>query len=61
MTEIIQFHKLKYPLQTLNITIPQALTYFEDADESEDPISLRNYNRDNVKKGLQKAVNENLK
>jgi hypothetical protein len=61
LTEIIQFHKLKYPLQILNITIPQALTYFEDADESEDPISLRNYNWDDVKKGLQKAVNEYLK
>lgn len=61
LTEIIQFHKLKYPLQTLNITIPQAITYFEEADESEDPISLRNETWDEVKKGLQKVVNEYLK
>lgn len=61
LNEIIQFHKSKYPLQTLNITIPQAITYFEDADESEDPISLRNETWDEVKKGLQKVVNEYLK
>jgi hypothetical protein len=61
LNEIIQFHKLKYPLQTLNITIPQAITYFEEADESEDPISLRNETWDEVKKGLRKVVNEYLK
>lgn len=61
LNEIIQFHKSKYPLQTLNITIPQAITYFEDADESEDPISLRNETWDEVKKGLRKVVNEYLK
>lgn len=61
LNEIIQFHKSKYPLQTLNITIPQAITYFEEADESEDPISLRNETWDEVKKGLRKVVNEYLK
>lgn len=61
LAEIINFHKTKYPLQTLNITIPQAITYFEEADESEDPISLRNETWDEVKKGLQKVVNEYLK
>jgi hypothetical protein len=61
LAEIINFHKTKYPLQTLNITIPQAITYFEEADESEDPISLRNESWDEVKKGLQNVVNEYLK
>jgi hypothetical protein len=61
LNEIIQFHKSKYPLQTLNITIPQAITYFEEADESEDPISLRNETWDEVKKGLRKVVNDYLK
>jgi predicted nucleotidyltransferase component of viral defense system len=61
LNEIIQFHKSKYPLQTLNITIPQAFTYFEEADESEDPISLRNETWDEVKKGLRKVVNDYLK
>jgi hypothetical protein len=59
--EVIEFYNLKYPHQDLFITIPQALTYFEDADESEAPISLRNYNWDDVKNGLQKAVNDYLK
>lgn len=61
LQDIIQFHKMKYPTQTLPITIPQVLTYFEDADESEDPISLRNDTWDDVKKGLQKVVNDYLK
>jgi hypothetical protein len=45
----------------LFVTIPQAITYFEEADESEDPISLRNETWEEVKKGLQKVVNEYLK
>jgi hypothetical protein len=48
-------------VQQVNITIPQAITYFEEADESEDPISLRNETWDEVKKGLQKVVNDYLK
>ncbi|MEO6583577.1 MAG: nucleotidyl transferase AbiEii/AbiGii toxin family protein [Ferruginibacter sp.] len=39
--DFIQFHKEKYSTQNLLITVPQALTYFADADESEDPISLK--------------------
>lgn len=38
---MIHFHKLKYPEQNLLITIPQAVTYFIDAEDSEDPISLK--------------------
>jgi predicted nucleotidyltransferase component of viral defense system len=38
----IEFHKAKYSTQNLLITVPHAITYFADADESEDPISLQN-------------------
>ena len=57
----IKFYNLKYPHQDLFVTIPQAITYFEEADESEDPVSLRNETWEEVKKGLQKVVNEYLK
>ena len=39
--DFINFHKEKYVTQNLFITVPQAITYFADADESEDPISLK--------------------
>ena len=42
LNDFIEFHKEKYSTQNLLITVPQALTYFADADESEDPISLKN-------------------
>ena len=40
--------------------MPEALTYFDDAEESEDPISLKNQTWENVKKSIQKKVNEYL-
>jgi len=59
--EIIDFHKRKFPIQTLYITIPQAITYFEDANESEDPVSLSSVSWEHVKSELQKAVNTFLR
>ena len=47
---MIQFHETKFPDQNLLITIPQAIIYFEDADESEDPISLKGQTWATVKK-----------
>ena len=41
INDFINFHKEKYSSQNLLITVPQALTYFVDAEESEDPISLK--------------------
>ena len=61
LESVIKFYNLKYPHQDLFVTIPQAITYFEEADESEDPVSLRNETWEEVKKGLQKVVNEYLK
>ena len=37
---MIAFHEMKYPDQNLLISIPQAIIYFEDDEESEDPVSL---------------------
>ncbi len=59
--ECITAYKQKYPTQELLISIPYALTYFVDADESEEPISLKGQTWALVKKNIQKKVNDYLK
>lgn len=58
--DFITFHKEKYRTQNLLITVPQAMTYFADAEESEDPISLKGQTWDGVKLLIQKKVSEYL-
>ncbi|MBS1512464.1 MAG: nucleotidyl transferase AbiEii/AbiGii toxin family protein [Bacteroidetes bacterium] len=59
--EIIDCYEKKYPSQHLLISIPQALTYFADAEESEDPVSLKGQTWESVKKSIAEKVNEYLK
>jgi hypothetical protein len=59
--EIIEFYEKKFSEQRLLISIPQAITYFEDADNSEDPVSLNNQTWEDVKSTIRKAVNDYLK
>ena len=59
--EFINFHKEKYSSQNLLITMPQALTYFSYAEESEDPISLKKQTWDSVKRFISAKVNDYLK
>jgi len=61
LEEIIGFHEKKFPEQNLLITIPQAITYFIDAEESEEPVSLKGQTWEQVKKSIQQKVNEFLK
>jgi len=56
IADFIQFHKEKYTTQNLLITVPQAITYFADAEESEDPISLKNQDW----KGIQRFINQKV-
>ncbi len=56
----IQFHKEKFASQNLLITVPQAITYFADAEESEEPISLKNQTWDSVKAFINSKVREYL-
>ncbi len=56
----IDFHTNKYSLQNLLISVPQALTYFSDADESENPVSLKGQTWESVKAHIQKKVREYL-
>jgi hypothetical protein len=41
--------------------VPQALTYFSYAEESEDPISLKKQTWDSVKRFISAKVNDYLK
>ena len=61
LKQIIKFHELKFPDQNLLITIPQAMCYFEDAEDSVEPISLKNQTWDSVKKSIQKHVSDFLR
>jgi predicted nucleotidyltransferase component of viral defense system len=61
LQQIIDWHKQKYPSQMLAISIPNAISYFVDADESETPVSFKNQTWETVKKGIQLAVREYLK
>jgi predicted nucleotidyltransferase component of viral defense system len=61
VADFVNLHKEKYSTQNLYITVPQAITYFDDADESEDPISLKGQNWTIVKSAIQKKVRDYLK
>lgn len=61
LEECIKMYYKKYPNMQLLISIPFALTYFADADESEDPVSLKGQTWASVKKIIQSHVNEYLK
>lgn len=61
LSEIISNYKKKYPSQQILISIPQALIYFDDAEQSEDPISLNNQTWDSVKDFLRRQVSDYLR
>jgi hypothetical protein len=58
---MIAFHEQKFSEQNLLITIPQAITYFDDAEESEDPICLKGQTWETVKKFIQQKVSDFLR
>jgi predicted nucleotidyltransferase component of viral defense system len=60
MADFINLHKEKYATQNLYITVPQAIIYFADADESEDPICLQNQSWNSVKDFISRKVSEYL-
>ncbi len=61
LEDFINFHTGKYKSQILLISIPYALTYFSDADESEDPVSLKGQTWESVKSDIQKKVRDYLR
>ena len=61
LQQIIDWHKQKYPNQMLAISIPHAITYFVDANESETPVSFKKQTWDGVKKAISKVVSDYLR
>ncbi len=61
VADFIKFHKEKFTTQNLLITVPQAITYFADAEESEDPISLKGQTWEGVQQAINAKVREYLR
>ena len=59
--ECVEAYNEKYPNNQMLISIPYAVTYFADAEEIEDPISLKGQTWEGVKKMVGQKVNEYLK
>jgi len=60
LSQMIDFHKAKYPNQMLLISIPQALVYFEDAEQSDEPVSFKKQTWGKIKEKIKDAVREFL-
>ena len=61
LENIINSYNEKYPNNQMMISIPTALVYFDDAEESEDPKSLSGDTWKKIKKNINKHVNLFLK
>ncbi len=61
LQQLIDWHKQKYPSQMLAISIPNAITYFAEADESETPVSFKKQTWEQIKKGISRKVSDYLR
>ena len=61
VSDFIGSYNQKYPNHQTLISIPQALVYFADADESDDPVSLKDQTWESVKRQIQQKVADFLK
>jgi len=61
LQQLMDWHKKKYPSQMLAISIPNAISYFAEADESDTPISFKGQTWEKVKNGISKAVSDYLR
>jgi len=61
LQQLMDWHKQKYPSQMLAISIPNAITYFIEADESETPESFKGQTWEKVKDGIKKVVSDYLR
>jgi predicted nucleotidyltransferase component of viral defense system len=59
--DMIAYHEAKYADQNLLITIPQALVYFDDTEDSEEPVSLKGQTWSSVKEHIRTSVSQYLK
>jgi predicted nucleotidyltransferase component of viral defense system len=61
LQQMMDWHKQKYPSQMLAISIPNAITYFTEANESESPVSFKKQTWESVKHGIGRAVSDYLR
>ncbi len=61
LSEMIEYKTLKYPDQYLLISLPVAITYFSDAEESDEPVSLKGQNWSKVKDFIEIKTREYLR
>ena len=61
VSDFVKNHKQKYSTQNLLISIPQVMVYFQDADEDENPVSLKSQTWEKVQKSIQKKIAEHLR
>lgn len=61
LQQLMDWHKRKYPNQMLAISIPNAITYFVEAEQSETPVSFKGQTWGKIKKGISKVVSDYLK
>jgi hypothetical protein len=61
LEQVMAWHREKYPSQLLAISIPHALTYFVDAEDSEEPVSLGGQTWEDIKRSVSRTVSDFLK
>jgi predicted nucleotidyltransferase component of viral defense system len=61
LQQLIDWHKRKYPSQMLAISIPHAISYFADADESETPVSFKEQTWEGIKRSISRTVSDYLR
>ncbi len=60
VSDFIHAYKEKYSTQNLLISIPQAMTFFQDAEDDMEPVSKTNKDWGKVKKLIQEKVRDYL-
>jgi len=61
LQQLIDWHRQKYPSQMLAISIPNAITYFAEAEDSETPVSFKGQTWEKIKKDISKNVSDYLR
>lgn len=59
--DLIDAYFEKYPNHRVAVSIPMAITYYVDAEESEDPVSLKGQTWESVKDHISKKVSDYLR
>lgn len=58
--DFVRYHQQKYTTQNRLNSVPQALTYYKDADESEDPVGLKKQTCNSIQRAISEKVRRYL-